>query len=304
MKKELIFIIVWELLTFLLLFASYRVLLYLHMQKDNTFEFKYIFLIFAAIIIVYIFIGILLGVLIANIKHFSIIGYLLISVYALYFAIRLPAFYTGSKLVAIIYPNWLIYQRHDFTSSLGGLLLGLIIVNIIRSKTKGLRTTYKSISKMGKNKWIILLFIIITIGIIRINYKTPQKLIIEQCLNLLYSVPKPDERKVLTYDFQEICTEQGLNHIIGNSLDQMFKETAYNGQFTIDIKDIELNKIIELKDMKIVYDYKVKLLVDYNNSNIEKVVFEEGSINLQKVNGEWKVDFIRYKALNNLFTEK
>ena len=139
MKKELTFVIAWEIFMYLLVFESHRLLSYLYQQKDNTFEFKYFFFIFGAVIVVYIMLGIFLGVLMSNIKHFSIIGYILIGLYALYFTIRLPVFYTGSKIVADFYPKWMIYQRHDFTTSLGSLLIGLLLINSFKNKVNWLK---------------------------------------------------------------------------------------------------------------------------------------------------------------------
>lgn len=139
MKKELTFVVAWEVLMYLLVFVSHRLLSYLYHQKDSTFETKYFFFIFGAVIVVYIMFGIFLGVLMSNIKHFSIMGYILISLYALYFAIRLPIFYTGSKIVTYLYPKWMIFQRYDFATSLGSLLIGLLLITSFKNKINWLK---------------------------------------------------------------------------------------------------------------------------------------------------------------------
>lgn len=314
MKKELTFIIVWELVTYFLLLVSNRALNYLYLLKDNTFETKYIFLIFGVVIFVYMMLGILLGMLIGKIKYFSMIGYVFIGLYALYFAISLPAFYAGSKVVSAIYPNWLLYQRHNFTTALGSILLGLMIVNTIRYKIKWLKQDHKAMSKIKKNKWQLLLVMILTIGIVGNNYKTPQEKVVVECLSLLYTVPeqkaldakeRTEAIEVLTDGFQGICTEQALNRFVGNGLHKMFREAAYEGRYTIELKDIELNKRFDFKtnqlNGKVLYAYKVELLITYTQSDVKETIFEEGSINLRQVDREWKVDFIRYKALNKLF---
>lgn len=183
-----------------------------------------------------------------------------------------------------------------------------------------------------------LIILLIVVMYIR-EIKSPEEEIMEACLYNLCNITDPDEVDVIneklkelisninseatgvvsldspeliefiSFGYDTMCTEHGLNTIVTNNLHFFHREGAKLGQFTVEVKDIDFTKKFSIekngtvlqKDSKVGYEYIVELQIDYVNSDKQETIFEEGHMNLMEVNGEWKVDLLEYKTLNEIF---
>jgi len=150
------------------------------------------------------------------------------------------------------------------------------------------------------------------------NEKKSEVLIIEESLNILYNVPNANEfdeyinsikLTQIHNKYRELFSEKGFKKIKGDRLHTLYRRVAKNSQLTIELKNIEIEKMwvnekdgsILNKHKKIGYEYKVELFIKYVESDKTETLYEEGYINLVEIDGEWKVDLMTYKVLNELF---
>jgi len=149
------------------------------------------------------------------------------------------------------------------------------------------------------------------------NEKKSEVLIIEECLSMLYNVPnaneldkfsESDELTLIHNKYQKFFSENGFDKIIRDRLHLLYRELAKKGQFTIELKNIEIEKVwVNEKDdstlnkyKKIGYEYEVELFIEYVESGKTEIIYEDGYINLAEIDGEWKVDLVIYKVLNEV----
>lgn len=299
MKKEFSFILIWEALATLLLFFSYKSIQELYQLRAGSLG------TLGIVVLFYVIIGMLLFVLYDKSKNLTILGYLLISIYAIYLVIRVPLFYSENNIVFSLYPKWLLRQVYDFSTTIGGLLIGLIIISLIKYKVIRLGKVRHWIKKLSPYKWLILLIITITIGMVSYNSITIKERLVKQCINLIYDVPKLDGDMTSTDEYLKISTDQGFKHIINNGFDTRFKTMANAKNFTIDVIGIELDKVstqYKGTDKESAhYNYIVKLDIESVDNPTKTIIYEEGSVNIEKNDGDWKVYFIKINNLNPLF---
>lgn len=173
---------------------------------------------------------------------------------------------------------------------------------------------------MKKTLMAILIIIIICIFYFSnfLNEKKSEALIIDECLSLLYNIPSAneldeysenDELTRIDNKYQEFLSENGFNKIRSDRLHLLYREVAKKEQLTIELKNIETKKVwVKEKDAsvlnkykKIGYEYKVELFIEYVESGKTETIYEEDYINLAEIDGEWKVDLVMYKVLNEVF---
>lgn len=169
------------------------------------------------------------------------------------------------------------------------------------------------------------LIAIIIITIIFILYlsnipseKKSEVLIIEESLNILYNVPNANEfddynnltkLTQIQNKYRELFSEKGFKKIKGDRLHSLYRRVAINSQLTIELKNINIEKMwVNEKDDSILnkyrkfgYEYEVELFIKYVGSGETETLYEEGYINLVEIDGEWKVDLMTYKVLNEIF---
>lgn len=164
---------------------------------------------------------------------------------------------------------------------------------------------------------IVSLVLIITIVVIIISNisKSPEKAI-EECLSYLYniadntdyeslindSMSDEDLFKHVLFDYEKYCTERGLNKIAINRIHLLYREAAYKKQFSVELKEITLEKSFEFtKEQKRGYNYTVMLNIAYNNTDKVEEVYEKGYINVLKVDNDWMIDSLGVKTIDDVF---
>lgn len=119
----------------------------------------------------------------------------------------------------------------------------------------------------------------------------------------IYSYGTREEMiKCLLFEYDKYCTKRGEDQIVCNGWHTLYRKAAYNKQFNMELKDIDLKKSFEFKDeKKIGYTFKATLLIDYVNSDKQETVYEEGYVNVVKVDNDWKIDSFRVREISDIF---
>lgn len=112
-----------------------------------------------------------------------------------------------------------------------------------------------------------------------------------------------DQVPLVYTEYEEFCTEKGLGSIFGNRLYTDYRKAAKNDQFTMQVKEIEIEKTFEIKaDGSVLneyttvgYTYNIQLEINYETEQNKQIMNEEGSINLKEIKGEWKIDLLSPK---------
>lgn len=174
----------------------------------------------------------------------------------------------------------------------------------------------------------LFLLIILILTITSFVKPTPQEKVIRECLGNLYNISDyinynkilegrnkilenssnletPEEaNKFLLFDYDKYCTERGINKILSIGLHTFYREVAYNKQFTVELKDITLERFAEHKEQqRIGYNYTVTLKIDYVDTDKVETVYEKGYIYVVKVDKDWKVDSLGIKIFTEVFKE-
>ena len=178
--------------------------------------------------------------------------------------------------------------------------------------------------------YIVVLFILIILILTITFFVKPasQEKVIKECLGNLYNISEytkfneiiedrnkvlenssnfktsEESNKFLLFDYDKYCTERGINKILSLGLHTFYREVAYNKQFTVELKDITLERFPEHKEQqRIGYNYTATLKIDYVNTDKEETVYENGYIYVVKVDKEWKVDSLGIKVFTEVFKE-
>jgi len=167
--------------------------------------------------------------------------------------------------------------------------------------------------------------------------RTPQEKVIRECLGHLYNISDytiinqinkglyeiieaadklnppqkgvglkqyPEANEYLSFGYDKYCTERVVNQMSANGWHMFYRKIAYNKEFTVELKDISLEKYFEFKDeKKIAYNFKVTLIIDYVNTDKVETVYEKGYVNVVKVNNEWRIDGLGVKELGDVFLD-
>lgn len=152
----------------------------------------------------------------------------------------------------------------------------------------------------------------------------PREEILLKFLTKLYSISDSSEYEIyienwekylleenfseLYFGYDEMCTEDGLNSVIGNRWHSNYREAALAGDFTMLMNNADYTQTFDEKaDGTIIreyrtvgYEFAVELKIEYSDGEIEYIV-EEGFVNLKNIDGEWKVDLFRLKEFKEFW---
>lgn len=194
-----------------------------------------------------------------------------------------------------------------------GIALSMIVILLVSDKPPMLEETQTSIEDEQFTE---------TVAIDEVVYDVE---LVEMAIEIYYTVSDVNDyeyymdvnseyndngeiNKEISKGFSEICTENGLAQIVSNRLFLSYMEAAYFDQFTITIKQIDYEIYFEKEGNGSIlnpydtvgYEYEVELLLEYVDGETE-TIFEDGHIHLGMIDGEWKVDQLNSRLLNDIF---
>ena len=164
--------------------------------------------------------------------------------------------------------------------------------------------------------FVLIIVISITLIIVFINGKTPEEVLMEKGLKILYTVTEHNELEkinnevdgnfyeVMDFEFGDICTDKGFEFLFRNRYYIMYRRAPLENKFTVSVKDINLKKrSVSSNNDIFTYLYKVKLKINYLEQDKTKYIEEKGFISITKVNNEWKINAIQPININEIFLD-
>ncbi len=310
-NKKFAYLIIWMGCAYAFLYFGTARMLELNRNSAPFSGVRGVYLSIISRLVIFIILGILAGSLGGILKKASVTVYLLATLFTLYFGAILLVYYFIPEGYNF-YPKWVITSLESYLTPFGCISLGSIIISVFRElsyripKIKVLDTMVK---QLVKYKWQLLASLLLVIAVTVISYKPPQEKVIENCIELLYSVPDTEYIDVVGDDekrmYEEICNENMYGRIVESDLYRLFAKASSRGGYTIKVKNLELNDAVDLSTQgyneRRFYNYEVELLLTYEADGHKETIYEEGSINVEKKSGQWLVSHLGFKDLNEVF---